>query len=137
MTTRVVIRALAERDVQHALDWYVENAPAQVGRLTADLRETIDRTRASPRVFRVVYRDIRRAALRRFPRLVWFAYFDEVDAGRVLAFSHQRQDHERVLKLADCRSLLPNSVERVQFAEDRSDVSTPSTRAGTSTAATR
>lgn len=49
MSTRVVIRAAAERDIQHALDWYMENAPEQVGRLTIDLRETIDRIRDRPR----------------------------------------------------------------------------------------
>lgn len=48
MSTRVVIRAAAERDIQHALDWYMENAPEQVGRLTIDLRETIDRIRDRP-----------------------------------------------------------------------------------------
>jgi plasmid stabilization system protein ParE len=101
VSTRVVIRAAAERDIQHALDWYMENAPEQVGRLTADLRETIDRIRASPRLFRVVYRDIRRAALHRFPYLVWLVHFDEIDAVHVLAVTHQRQDPERVLKLVD------------------------------------
>ena len=101
MNTRLVFRAAAERDIEHALDWYAENAAEQVGFLTADLRETIDRIGTSPRLFRVVYGDVRRAALRRFPYLIWLVYFDEIDTVHILAVSHQRQDPERVLKLVD------------------------------------
>ncbi len=99
MSARVVIRPAAEHDIEHALRWYMDNAPEQAGRLTTDLRETINRIRVSPRLFRVVYRDIRRAALRRFPYLVWLVYFDEIDTVHILAVSHQRQDPERILDL--------------------------------------
>jgi plasmid stabilization system protein ParE len=85
--------------MEYAIGWYLENVPQQVGRLAADLRETINRIRESPRLFRVVHRDIRRAALGRFPYLVWFVYFDEIDTAHVLAVSHHRQDPERISKL--------------------------------------
>lgn len=94
MNARVVIRPAAERDIQEALDWYLENAPEHAARLTDDLAETIERIRESPRLFRTVYGEVRRAALRRFPYLVWFVYFDEADTVHILAASHQRQDPE-------------------------------------------
>lgn len=92
MTTRVVIRAAAERDIDHAVVWYLENAPEQVERFADDLRATINRIQKSPRLFRAVYGDVRRAALQKFPYLVWLVYFDETEVVHILALSHQRQD---------------------------------------------
>lgn len=92
MTAHVVLRRAAERDIEHAVDWYLENAPAQAERFTNDLRATISRIQESPRLFRAVYGDVRRAALRRFPYLVWLVYFDEVEVVHILAVSHQKQD---------------------------------------------
>jgi hypothetical protein len=54
-----------------------------VGRV-ADLKETIDRIRDSPRLFPTVYRDVRRAV-----------YFDESDTVYILAVSHQKRDPEQ------------------------------------------
>jgi plasmid stabilization system protein ParE len=96
VTTRVVIRLAAERDIDRAIDWYRENAPEQAERLIDDLRVTMRRIQESPQLFRAVHGEVRRAALPRFPYLVWLVYFDEVDVVHVLAVSHQRQDPERV-----------------------------------------
>lgn len=95
MSTRVVIRPAAERDIQHALGWYLENAPEHAERLTDDLTDMIARIRESPRLFKTVYGEVRRAALPRFPYLLWLVYVDEADIVHILAVSHQRQDPER------------------------------------------
>lgn len=61
-------------------------------RFLNDLRNAFDRLRDSPRLSRAVYGDVRRAALRTFPYLVWFVYFAEIEVVSVIAVSHQRQD---------------------------------------------
>ncbi|MFZ2965219.1 MAG: type II toxin-antitoxin system RelE/ParE family toxin [Rhodoglobus sp.] len=92
MTTPVVIRPAAERDIDHAIGWYFENAPEQAERFADDLRATISRIQESPRMFRTVYGDVRRAALQKFPYLVWLVYFEGAGVVHILAVSHQRQD---------------------------------------------
>ncbi len=92
MSIRVVVRPAAERDAQRALDWYLEHAPDHAERFNEDLRETIGRIQQSPRLFRTVHGEVRRAALARFPYLVWLIYFDEAETVHILAVSHQRQD---------------------------------------------
>jgi plasmid stabilization system protein ParE len=96
VTTRLIVRPSAERDIDEAFTWYLENAPEHAHRFLDDLRNTFDRIRSSPRISRTVYADVRRAALRTFPYLIWFIYFDEAEAVSVLAVSHQRQDPDAI-----------------------------------------
>ncbi|MEO8528396.1 MAG: type II toxin-antitoxin system RelE/ParE family toxin [Pseudolysinimonas sp.] len=92
MTTRVIVRPSAERDIDEAFTWYLENAFEHAPRFLDDLRDTLDGIRDSPRLSRLVYGDVRRAALRTFPYLVWFVYFEESDVIDILAVSHQQRD---------------------------------------------
>lgn len=92
MNTRLIVSEAAEREIAQALDWYLENAPEHAERFVDDLDETIGHVRDKPRLYRLVYGDVRRAALGRFPYLLWFIHFDEAEVVHVLAFSHQRQD---------------------------------------------
>lgn len=78
MNARIVIHPAAERDIEHALDWYVENAPEHAERFVDDIRETIDRIRESPKLFHMVHGEVRRAALRKFPYLMWLLYFESL-----------------------------------------------------------
>ena len=99
MTNSVVIRPAAERDINHAVDWYLEHAPEQAERFAEDLGATIRNVQKSPRLFRAVYGEVRRAALKKFPYLIWLVFFDEAKVVHVLALSHQRQDPGSVLRL--------------------------------------
>jgi len=94
MSAHIVVLPAAERDIEHALDWYLENAPEHAERFTADLSDTVERISVSPRLFHTVHGEVRRAALRRFPYLVWLVYFDSQNTVHILAVSHQRQDPE-------------------------------------------
>lgn len=94
MTTSLIIRPSAERDIDEAFTWYLENAPEHARRFLDDLRTTLDRIRSSPRISRTVCADVRRTALRTFPYLIWFVYFEEAEAVSILAVSHQRQNPE-------------------------------------------
>lgn len=96
MTTRLIVRPSAERDIDEAFTWYLENAPEHARRFLDDLRNALDRIRSSPRISPTVYADVRRTTLRTFPYLIWFVYFEEAEAVSILAVSHQRQDPDAI-----------------------------------------
>ena len=60
----------------------------QVSKVFARLAET-------PLIYAMLYRDVRRAVVHRFPYLIWYAVLDE-DV-MVLACTHGRQDPDIVL----------------------------------------
>ncbi|MBX9470654.1 type II toxin-antitoxin system RelE/ParE family toxin [Microcella sp.] len=99
MTATVVLREAAQRDIELALDWYLAVAPEYADRFLSDLDATLRGVADAPRAYRSVYGHVRRAALRRFPYLVWFIYLDDTDSVVVLAVTHQRQD-PKVVKTA-------------------------------------
>lgn len=96
MTATVIVREAAQHDIELALNWYVAIGPEYADRLLTDLDAVLHDIGDAPRAYRTVYGQVRRAALRRFPYLVWFIYLDEVESVVVLAVSHQRQDPEVV-----------------------------------------
>ncbi len=68
----IIVRRLAERDLEEAEDWYNEQ---QLG-LGSEFHETINdlfaRLAENPRIYPRVYGEVHRAVLRRFPYLVYF-----------------------------------------------------------------
>ncbi|MEX2324704.1 MAG: type II toxin-antitoxin system RelE/ParE family toxin [Nitriliruptoraceae bacterium] len=78
MTHRIVVRPAAEQDIIDAADWYAAQAPEQVDWFLDETHAVMSRIAESPRLFRAVYRDVRRAALQVFPYLVWFVLDDDV-----------------------------------------------------------
>jgi plasmid stabilization system protein ParE len=92
VTAQVIILPAAEQDIADALDWYAERAPEQIERFLDELAVVVSRIAESPRLFRTVHREVRRAALRAFPYLAWFVLDDDADLVRVLAVTHSRRD---------------------------------------------
>jgi plasmid stabilization system protein ParE len=96
VTARLIVRPSAERDIDEALTWYFDNAPEHAYRFLDDLQSAFDRLSHSPRISRTIYGDVRRAALRTFPYLIWFMYFEDPEVISILAVSHQRQDPDAI-----------------------------------------
>jgi plasmid stabilization system protein ParE len=90
----VIVTPPADEDITQAFEWYLANAPGYAGDLLDELDAMFTRIGAYPLLFAKRYGEVRRAALRRFPYLVWFLYFPEPHAVKVLAVSHKRQDPE-------------------------------------------
>ena len=83
----------AEAEVLEAADWY-ENRSEGLGRAFLDLVEqTLKDVATRPRQFPQVYRDIRRATLKRFPIGVFFRL--RRDRIRILAVMHLSRDPNR------------------------------------------
>jgi plasmid stabilization system protein ParE len=70
--TRILLGAAAKADVREAKTWYAARKPNLDLDFRDELDHTLDRIRAFPESYPVVYKDVRRANLRRFPYAVFY-----------------------------------------------------------------
>jgi toxin ParE1/3/4 len=86
MSLRLILRQEAESDVAHAAKWYEQ----QRADLSLEFRAALDKTFAAiqdrPALHALVYRDVRRALVRRFPFAVF--YIVQPDSVIVVAVLH-------------------------------------------------
>jgi plasmid stabilization system protein ParE len=86
----VIFEPLAEADAAGAQDWYEGEAPGLGLRFQTELLAAADRIALNPRIYRVVYRGVRKALLRHFPYELLFLL--EPEAAHVIACFHSRRD---------------------------------------------
>jgi len=86
---RVVVRRNAELDIAGAINWYEEQRMGLGSDFYAQFSRTIERLADSPLIYPVVYREVRRAVLHRFPYLVWYRVQDAVVT--VVACTHAKR----------------------------------------------
>jgi hypothetical protein len=88
VSRRLTVRPLAEQDLLEAQEWYDEQRPG----LGGDFRSTIDgllrRILERPLLYPAVYRNARRAVVRRFLYLLYF--FGQRRHGRCAGLSSQQ-----------------------------------------------
>jgi toxin ParE1/3/4 len=86
MSRKVVLRPEAENDVAGAAQWYEEQRPG----LSLEFRSALDLTfsaiGSNPALYAPIYRELRRALLRRFPYAVF--YVERTDELIVAAVLH-------------------------------------------------
>jgi toxin ParE1/3/4 len=90
MTLAVVFRPEAEADSLETRDWYERQQPGLGGAFADLLDETVDRIEAMPQMYAVVFRDVRRVKLRRFPYLIYYRLASELI--EVIAVLHGSRD---------------------------------------------
>jgi len=90
---QVILRREARADTLEAYQWYEKQEPGLGAGFRDELRATIQRIRANTLGYRVVYRETRRARLKRFPCGVFFREFP--DAIVVVAVMHTRRHPKR------------------------------------------
>ena len=90
MTPRYTLRPRAEHDIQAAFEWYESQRPGLGDEFLVAVRQRLEAVRAFPESCPVIYRDIRRAVVSRFPYLVFYV----VKPARVsvLAVLHHARD---------------------------------------------
>ena len=113
MKYSVKIDVLAQRQMNHAFEWYQKTAPEEMGRLFDTIEEAKRRLSANPLLLKEVQPDLRRIALQVFPYHLW--YVVENGCIIVVAFTHFRQDtsylvdfREKVLSLAGLYGYIDN-----------------------------
>src|SRR3954447_20676586 len=89
MSLPVVLMPEAEAEFDGAADWYEQQAGLGAA-FTASVREVLNRIAGFPQMHQVVYQDIRRAVVRRFP----YSVFYRVEPNRVtvIAVFDNRRD---------------------------------------------
>ena len=72
MKYHIVVRHLAERDLEEAEDWYNEQQFGLGSEFRGAISDLFGRLSDNPGIYPRVYGDVHRAVLRRFPYLVYF-----------------------------------------------------------------
>ena len=90
MSFDIQVRRAAELDVAEAQLWYETQRTGLGTEFHSEVTRVIDRLAETPLIYQVVYKDIRRVIVHRFPYLVWFRVLGEVVI--VLACTDARQD---------------------------------------------
>lgn len=94
MSYRVVVRQSAESDILVAARWYEQQSPGLGSEFLRAVEVCIASVASNPAMFAVLYRNIRRALLRRFPYGVFFLF--DNDCVTVIACLHGRQNLDRL-----------------------------------------
>lgn len=90
MSIQVVVRRGAAADLAEAHSWYEAQRAGLGTQFLDEVEWILERVGAGPLRFPVVFRDTRRALVRRFPYAIYFRLTG--DQARVLAVVHQRRD---------------------------------------------
>ena len=95
MSFDVQVRRAAELDVGEAQLWYEAQRSGLSAEFHSEVSQVIDRLSETPLIYQIVYRDVRRAVVRRFPYLIWYQVLGELVT--VLACTPGRQDPRKVI----------------------------------------
>jgi plasmid stabilization system protein ParE len=86
----MIIRPEAEADLAHARSWYEQQHAGLGAAFLLCVEEVLEHIDRTPELYRVVYRDVRRALTRRFPYAVYYRLAG--NAVVVLGILHTRRD---------------------------------------------
>ena len=87
---RVIFTPLARGDLLDAQDWYQTQHPGLGSRFRQELEASVTRIQENPHQFPVVFQDVPRARLRKFPYGLFFRV--ETSAALVIACFHGSRD---------------------------------------------
>ena len=94
MSYKVQVRGAAELELAEAQVWYETQQTGLGTKFRSEVSQVIDRLAATPLIYQIAHRDIRRAIVRRFPYLIWYRVAAETVI--VLACAYAGRDPERV-----------------------------------------
>ena len=90
MKQKLILRQEAEQDLAESHAWYEERVPGLGADFLASVEQALKSVQENPSQFPLIYRDIRRALIRRFPYGVFFAFSDQRIS--VLAVMHTARE---------------------------------------------
>ncbi len=88
----LVVHHQAEADILKAFRWYESKRNGLGEAFVSEVDAVFARTIETPGAFPVVYRELRRAVLKRFPYIVYFRH--EEDVIQVFGVLHGRRDRQ-------------------------------------------
>lgn len=96
MKYNVTVRRAAELDIAAAQVWYDGQRPGLGTEFHSEITQTFAILAETPLIYPVLYRDVRRALIHRFPYLLWYRVYGSNVT--VLACTHARQDPQKATK---------------------------------------
>jgi len=93
MVRKIIVRPEAENDIYLAIDWYEDQCAGLGQEFFQELSISIDRVIESPLIYSDIYRNIRRALLRRFPFGIYYLF--NIENITVLSVLHLAMDPEK------------------------------------------
>ena len=90
MNYKLILRQDAEKDLAQAYKWYNENVPGLGSDFLAVVERALESIHDNPLRFPVIYRNVRRALVKRFPFGIFFV--TEEERVVVLAVMHTARD---------------------------------------------
>jgi len=89
----VLIRPAAAADIEDAFEWYEAQRSGLGEEFLEMLTSSLNRIAENPQIYQVIYRETRRALLKRFPYSVFFKEFPQVII--VVACMHSHRNPKR------------------------------------------
>ena len=99
MNRQVIVRPLAEQDLAEAQEWYNEKNPSVAIRFRDAVNNVLQLLASSPLIFPAVYRGVRRASVKGFPYLLYYAVRPE--SVLILGCFHARRNPQIALRRID------------------------------------
>lgn len=93
MNLPIVFEPEVEAEVDEAYHWYERQCRGLGEGFLAAVRAALDRIQLNPEIHAVVYREVRRALVRRFPYAIYYRI--EPDRIAVVAIHHGKRDPKR------------------------------------------
>jgi plasmid stabilization system protein ParE len=90
MRLYLLVRPEAEADIEESFNWYENECPGLGHEFRNALSSTIDLIRTNPQMFPLIYKQIRRAIVKRFPHSFFFFIAEETVI--VTACIHHKRD---------------------------------------------
>lgn len=90
MTRRFIVGLRAERDIQSTFEWYELQQVGLGNEFLTAVRERLETVRSFPESAPVLYREVRRAVVSRFPYVIF--YVARPTLVSILAVLHQLRD---------------------------------------------
>jgi len=87
---RIIIRSEAESDIKDAYEWYEAQRKGLGESFLLCIEEALSRTSRNPAIFSIVYKEVRRVLIHRFPFGVFF--IEGKESISVLAVLHARRN---------------------------------------------
>jgi len=97
LSYRVYVRSAAERDIVETQNWYEAQQQGLAAEFHAELSAMLGSLAETPLIYPLLYREVRRAVLHRFPYLVWYRV--QNSTATVIACTHGRVGPGRTFAL--------------------------------------
>jgi plasmid stabilization system protein ParE len=97
MTYRIEFLGVAEAELEDAVDWYELQSKNAAPLFVLVLDNLLERIKENPRLFPVVYMEMRKASLPNYPYSIIYEIHDP-DVVLILGIVHQKRDPEHWLK---------------------------------------